>query len=516
MPPFWSILEDADQDGMTDADEILLGMDPLDPADGLSDFDGDEIDLAWEFAIGTNPAVADTDMDDWSDSEEYLLYGTDPLDPLSFPLGDAPPSGANTALESTTPEPDTVQAPPPPPPSLSNGDFSDVGITTWKSMLTSKEYQGHGFQWNAGAITSWTAYVGTTMEVWDAGGEKFVELDGSPGNYGIKQPIKDAKAGGYVLIWRQSGRNSTRAGSDPYCVRVYYMNGTSEIPIGQSTEFTNLDKMQWKDNAFAFQIKPAQLAAAGNGNPIYVAFIPTGNLNTYGTLIDKVSLVTVDLISDLNNDGQITAADNPLRDAAMESGATDEIKDKGTEFIFHNDNLSNGAWDKEDTDPARPTTAKDDDDAEEIIIKPGITEGEVWLDHPAISGLSFYKTRECKQADKVNLSPTNKFTVSASNPFPDKLFIRAEGSLAYPDANPQVEGDLVLKIKIGTNGQEIEAVKMKFTIVKEFGAKKYFSASDDYIGENNTEVFIRDKGFPFKPPPQNLWVKPRSNRREAA
>ena len=193
----------------------------------------------------------------------------------------------------------------------------------------------------------------------------------------------------------------------------------------------------------------------------------------------------------MNNDGQITAADNPLRDAAMASGATDEIKDKGTEFIFHNDTLSNGIWDKEE--PGRPAAEINDDDAEEITIKPGITEGEVWLDHPAIAGLSFYKTREC--IDKVNLSPTSKFTVSASNPFPPKLFMRADGTLTYPDANPQFEGDLVLKIKVGTNGSEIEAVKMKLTVVKSLGAKKYFNAARDYIFENNTKTFSNFKQY---------------------
>ncbi len=297
VPPSWSFLEDADQDGMMDIDEILWGMDPLNPEDGLSDLDGDEIFLAWEFDIGTNPNEADTDTDDWSDSEEYLLYGTDPLDPFSFPLGGAPDGGGDTeptSPPSFIPVPEAVLPPPPPPPSLSNGDFSDVSITAWNSMLASKEYQGGGFMWGAGAIGGWTAYAGTTVEVWDAGGEKFVELDGSPGNYGIKQQIANAKAGGYILTWWQSGRNSSKAGTDPYCVRVYYMNGTTEVQIGQSPEFTNFSKMSWADNAFGFQITPAQLAAAGT-NPIYVAFIPTGaSLNTYGTLIDKVRLIPVE------------------------------------------------------------------------------------------------------------------------------------------------------------------------------------------------------------------------------
>ena len=180
-----------------------------------------------------------------------------------------------------------------------------------------------------------------------------------------------------------------------------------------------------------------------------------------------VNLLPVEVISDLNNDGEITSADNPLRDAALESGATDEEKDKGTEFLFVNDQLSNGLWDGEDSDPDKPADEKDDDDAQEIKINPGITEGEVWLEHPAITGLSFYKTRECKEADKVNLSHDSRFSVSSENPFPDKLYVRADGD--FEDA--QIEGDLILKIKVGgENAQEIEALKMKFTLVKKLGA----------------------------------------------
>jgi hypothetical protein len=208
-------------------------------------------------------------------------------------------------------------------------------------------------------------------------------------------------------------------------------------------------------------------------------------------LIAAIDVLPVELVSDLNNDGQITASDNAPRVAAFASDASEAIRDEGTEFIFHNDQLSNGIWDKEDSDPAKPANEKDDDDAEQIFIKPRITEGEVWLEHPAIAGLSFYKTRECNAADKVNLSPTSRFKVSSSNPFPDELFMRVDGTLAYPEANPQFEGDLVLKIKVGANGQEMEAVKMKLTVVKAVGAKKYFHAARDYMFENNSKLCVR-------------------------
>lgn len=215
--------------------------------------------------------------------------------------------------------------------------------------------------------------------------------------------------------------------------------------------------------------------------------------------VERTARVVADqeLLSDLNNDGIISPADAIVRDAAEAEGASTDSVNAGTEYLIVNDTLSNGIWDKEDTDTARPITENYDDDAEEIKIKPGITEGEVWLEHPAIAKLSFYKTRECNAADKVDLSPTSKFAVSASNPFPVKLFMRADvgGAPDYPDNDPQIAGDLVLKIKVGTNGQEIEAVKLKLIVVKDFGAKNYFQAANDYVLENNTELFVHEKSY---------------------
>jgi hypothetical protein len=203
----------------------------------------------------------------------------------------------------------------------------------------------------------------------------------------------------------------------------------------------------------------------------------------------------VELYSDLNNDGTLTSADSGLVGKPYASGASDDEKDKETEFIFANDSLSNGAWDKEDNDtPGKPSDA-DDDDAEEIAIKPGITEGEVWFDHPAIAGLKFYKTRKC--TEEIQLAPSNHFTISSSNPWPAKVFMRAESVNFTSTTNPQVEGDLKLMIKpAGGAAAGIEAAKMKLTIVREMRAKKYFQAVRDYIFENNTLLRIDDKKFP--------------------
>jgi len=77
LPP---IFIDADGDGLTDEEEILLGTNPLEPDtddDGLTD--GEEV-----YVYDTDPLVADTDEDGYSDGEE-VEAGSDPLDPESTP-----------------------------------------------------------------------------------------------------------------------------------------------------------------------------------------------------------------------------------------------------------------------------------------------------------------------------------------------------------------------------------------------------------------------------------------------
>lgn len=213
-------------------------------------------------------------------------------------------------------------------------------------------------------------------------------------------------------------------------------------------------------------------------------------------------LLPVDLNMDIDNDGEIGGSDSSLAQKAFEQGATEEDKEKGTEYLFVNDDLSNGIWDKDD--PDAPGTEKEDDDAQEIVIDPGIDEGEVWLEHPAIDALSFYESRECDPSEKVNLTASSKFTISDQNPFPETIFVRVDGSANFPNDNPQIEGDLVLKLKVGT--EEVEGPKIKLTIVKAFGAEKYFHAARDYILENNTKLLVDDREFPLDNPTSTIRI----------
>jgi hypothetical protein len=65
----------SDGSGDTTGEEVDPNLDT--DADGLIDTD--------EAVYGTDPTIADTDFDGYSDGDEVIVYGTDPLDPQSWP-----------------------------------------------------------------------------------------------------------------------------------------------------------------------------------------------------------------------------------------------------------------------------------------------------------------------------------------------------------------------------------------------------------------------------------------------
>ncbi|MEM9399276.1 MAG: PA14 domain-containing protein [Verrucomicrobiota bacterium] len=73
-------MSDLDDDGIQDATERILGLDPIDPADGILDADSDGLNNQFEINFaGTDIHNGDTDGDGDDDTKEYFL-GTDPLD----------------------------------------------------------------------------------------------------------------------------------------------------------------------------------------------------------------------------------------------------------------------------------------------------------------------------------------------------------------------------------------------------------------------------------------------------
>lgn len=80
---FVGCILDDDLDGAPNSFEEDFGFSSSNPADGLSDGDGDGIPMWQEAKLGTDPTKADTDGDNVPDGQEQV-DGTDPKDPKSF------------------------------------------------------------------------------------------------------------------------------------------------------------------------------------------------------------------------------------------------------------------------------------------------------------------------------------------------------------------------------------------------------------------------------------------------
>ena len=147
---------DSDGDGLSDALETALGIDPLladSDADGVSD--GDEIDFFGTNALepdtdddglddteelltdGTNPLLADTDGDDVADGEE-VDAGSDPLDAASVPATPTPlPTPTPEPTLEPTPEPELDATPTLPATPLPTPDVElDVESAAWNRIKT--------------------------------------------------------------------------------------------------------------------------------------------------------------------------------------------------------------------------------------------------------------------------------------------------------------------------------------------------------------------------------------------
>ncbi len=68
------VVVDTDGDGLTDDQELEMGLDPTSP-----DYDNDGLTDGEEMELGTDPKLADTDGDGLNDGDEVNSYNTDPL-----------------------------------------------------------------------------------------------------------------------------------------------------------------------------------------------------------------------------------------------------------------------------------------------------------------------------------------------------------------------------------------------------------------------------------------------------
>jgi hypothetical protein len=96
---FATTTTDSDADGIPDADEIALGLDPQNPTDALDDPDRDGLTTLDEYQRGTDPKKNDTDSDGLSDGAEVAGSGGFVTNPL---LRDTDGDGISDGVETST------------------------------------------------------------------------------------------------------------------------------------------------------------------------------------------------------------------------------------------------------------------------------------------------------------------------------------------------------------------------------------------------------------------------------
>jgi hypothetical protein len=238
------LLKDTDVDGLSDGEEVALGTDPkVNDTDGDGRLDGAEVDA------GTNPLQfdePDTDGDGVNDSDELNLTQTDPL---------APSFGPGTGTEAI-----------PFINSLVSGDYSG---------LVFDPKSGHSFKQNL-RLSSKSSFSSSLLGL--VGDSSFKGTFSSTGAFtGVPSP-----ASGLISVTM----NLVKQG-----LNKYYIEGNFKTRTGGTLYFQLRHTLYSKSNAYPSASKvtfEASVSASGSG-PAGSA-VATGSISTSGQVAFKIYL----------------------------------------------------------------------------------------------------------------------------------------------------------------------------------------------------------------------------------
>lgn len=191
----------------------------------------------------------------------------------------------------------------------------------------------------------------------------------------------------------------------------------------------------WKQDENEFLEDPPEIvwhqATLAPGVPLAQSLIPPDSESAEGHY-RWGSIAYFQLHADLDRDGTITGHDAKLKWDGLEPFASHETKLAGTEILL--------AIPDNGQEPAGESAPSND--VKEIKPWSGFCWGEIRFQHPAISKLGFFRTRECRESDRI----TFPFSLENDNfrNFPNSLFVRVEKEL--PGI---VKGDLVMEFVHG-------------------------------------------------------------------
>jgi hypothetical protein len=187
----------------------------------------------------------------------------------------------------------------------------------------------------------------------------------------------------------------------------------------------------------------------------------------------------LDLQADINNDGVIEADDLEVAD-----------RNQAREYLFVNDDISNGSSDIEDPEA---TNSSIDDDTQRVKIEtsgtPPESEYSIWFEYPEIDRLEFYLSAECRSDQKISFP----VRVSEQTAIPKEIFIRSNEI----ESTVQVSGTLELHYGSSDSNTSYGFDSIELIIIKGLGDPDYFSAALDYIYENNTTHHVKKEYYEF-------------------
>ena len=286
---FWSVsIEDfdSDGDGLTDAEEYKLGLDPFN-AQTIGD-----IPDSW---LATHFTTI------------LLTGGVNAVDPTADPDGDGLTNAQESALGTN---PNVSDNPGYVSETIINGDFSNYVIGTHNGL--NDVNTDPGWDYWAG-IPGWKAYEGQNIELQTKypidSGNQYVELKAEPeGHYGIEQQVPTRKRITYLLAL--DCRN--RADVPPACSNFNVLiDGElySQINFSDPTATVPPSKFippgEWATVTIIFTaIHPITR----------ISLVPCNTVNdTTGCLVDNVQLSPVEIVGDNDDDGDIDQDDRQAR-----------------------------------------------------------------------------------------------------------------------------------------------------------------------------------------------------------
>ncbi|MEI6914570.1 MAG: hypothetical protein WCL39_05505, partial [Armatimonadota bacterium] len=272
---FWRVrIEDVDSDGdgLTDAEEAVLGTDShnAQTIPGISDF--------WLATYFTNILLAE---------------GPNAIDPNSDPNNDGYTIAQEAFLNLNPNVSNTPITGPIGQETIVNGDFSLPAIGTGNRYDVSNPTWDY---WGVGGMLGWSAVVGDNIEYQNiestTTGDQYCELKahpGDPAHYGIKQQVGTREGVTYLLVFDCKAWQNTTLSKNDFLVDIKEVSSQT-ITFANSTE--------WITRAISFTA----------ANVITeISFVPTTTASpndTMGCLVDNVKLVPFDIESASIRNGQ--------------------------------------------------------------------------------------------------------------------------------------------------------------------------------------------------------------------